>query len=111
MTLKISSSIKIMEQYLYYGIEFLALTILSIKYVYGITHKLDKPGNPFYINFYKFIDMGKDMRRAYEIRKIIFYIFVVTIDSEKDRVRFKKYSENDKYNNILDITVKIPNKK
>ncbi len=83
MTLKISSSIKIMEQYLYYEIEFLALTILSIKYVYGITHRLDKPGNPFYINFHKFIDIGKDMRRADEIRKIIFYIFVLLLIVKK----------------------------
>jgi hypothetical protein len=74
------------------------------KSMYGITHKLDKPGNPFYINFNQFIEIRKDLRRADKIRKINFYMFVVPIAIEKDRVRLEKYSENEKSNNnILDL--------
>ena len=74
------------------------------KSMYGITHKLDKPGNPFYMNFRQFIDIRKDVRRADKIRKTIFYMFVVPIAIEKDRVRLEKYSKNEKSNNnILDL--------
>jgi sterol desaturase/sphingolipid hydroxylase (fatty acid hydroxylase superfamily) len=64
--------------------------------VYGLTRKLDKPGNPFYINFHEFIDIWKDVRRADGIRKIVFYTFGDPIDIGKDKVRLEKERENAK---------------
>ncbi|MEO7802279.1 MAG: sterol desaturase family protein [Ginsengibacter sp.] len=57
------------------------------KVVYGLTHKLDDKGNPFYINFHEFIDIWKDVRRAKGIRKKMFYLFGDPIAVAKDKVR------------------------
>lgn len=56
------------------------------KAVYGLTHKLDNKGNPFYINFHEFIDIWKDVRSAKGIRKKMFYLFGDPIDVAKDKV-------------------------
>ncbi len=45
------------------------------KPVYGLTHKLEKKGNPFYINFHEVIDMWNDVRNATGIRKKFFFLF------------------------------------
>lgn len=58
------------------------------KAVYGLTHKLDNKGNPFYINFHEFIDIWKDVRSAKGIRKKMFYLFGDPIDVAKDKVSF-----------------------
>jgi sterol desaturase/sphingolipid hydroxylase (fatty acid hydroxylase superfamily) len=63
------------------------------KVVYGLTHKLDNSGNPFYINFHEFIDIWKDVCGANGIRKKMFYMFGDPIDIAKDKVRIKDKSE------------------
>jgi len=66
------------------------------KAVYGLTHKLDKPGNPFYINFHEFIDIWKDVCSADGVRKKMFYAFGNPIDVAKDKVRLEKEREKKK---------------
>jgi len=66
------------------------------KVVYGLTHKLDKPGNPFYINFHEFIDIWKDVCSADGVRKKMFYAFGNPIDVAKDKVRLEKEREKKK---------------
>jgi sterol desaturase/sphingolipid hydroxylase (fatty acid hydroxylase superfamily) len=66
------------------------------KAVYGLTHKLDKPGNPFYINFHEFIDIWKDVRRADGIKKKMFYLFGDPIDIAKHKMKFEDKSKRAK---------------
>ncbi len=62
------------------------------KVVYGLTHKLDNKGNPFYINFHEFIDIWKDVRSAKGIRKKMFYLFGDPLAVAKDKVSLKEES-------------------
>lgn len=55
------------------------------KVVYGLTHKLENKGNPFYINFHEFIDIWNDVRSVKGIRKKLFYVFGDPIAIAQDK--------------------------
>ena len=52
---------------------------------YGLTHKLEKKGNPIYINFHEVIDMWKDIKQAKGFRKKMFYLFGDPMDIAKEK--------------------------
>ena len=56
------------------------------KVIYGLTHKLEKKGNPFYINFHEFIDIWRDVRLAKGFKKKMFFLFGDPADIEKERL-------------------------
>lgn len=53
------------------------------KVIYGLTHKIENKGNPFYINFHEFIDIWKDMRKAKGFKRKFFFLFGNPIDVAK----------------------------
>ncbi len=55
------------------------------KVIYGLTHKLEKKGNPFYVNFHEVIDIWKDVSRAKGFKKKMFYLFGDPADVEKEK--------------------------
>lgn len=56
------------------------------KVIYGLTHKLERKGNPFYINFHEFIDIWRDVRTAKGFKKKMFFLFGDPSDIEKERL-------------------------
>lgn len=42
---------------------------------YGLTHNIDKKGNPFHINFHEYADMIRDIRAARTWREKLFFTF------------------------------------
>ncbi|WP_457268795.1 sterol desaturase family protein [Pedobacter sp. UYEF25] len=56
------------------------------KVIYGLTHKLKKKGNPFYINFHEFIDIWKDVRNADGFKNKMFFLFGDPADIESRRI-------------------------
>ncbi|WP_354360262.1 sterol desaturase family protein [Pedobacter sp. UYP30] len=70
------------------------------KVIYGLTHKLEKKGNPFYINFHEFIDIWRDVRLAKGFRKKMFFLFGDPSDIEKERLNtLNKLEQGNRANN------------
>ncbi len=63
------------------------------KVIYGLTHKLENKGNPFYINFHEFIDIWKDVRKAKGFRNKMFYLFGDPGDVAKHKATLMTKSE------------------
>ncbi len=55
------------------------------KVIFGLTHKLENKGNPFYINFHEFIDIWNDVRNVKGMRKKLFYVFGDPIAVAEDK--------------------------
>lgn len=52
---------------------------------YGLTHKLEKSGDPIYINFHEYMDMWKDIKSTKSLRKKLFYLFGDPIDIAREK--------------------------
>lgn len=50
---------------------------------YGITHKLEKKGDPLHINFHEYFDIIADVRKAKGLKKKLFFIFGDPVDIAK----------------------------
>ena len=69
---------------------------------YGLTHKLEKKGNPIYINFHEFVDIWNDMRTAKGLKRKLFFLFgdpndvaKVKAAAAQPKVVQKQYAEVD----------------
>ena len=57
------------------------------KVIYGLTHKLEKKGNPFYINFHEFVDIWRDVSAAKGFKRKMFFLFGDPSNIEKERIK------------------------
>lgn len=57
------------------------------KVIYGLTHKLEKKGNPFYINFHEVIDIWRDVRDAKGFKRKMFFLFGDPSDIHKEKLK------------------------
>ncbi|MFC5283926.1 sterol desaturase family protein [Pedobacter alpinus] len=73
------------------------------KVIYGLTHKLEKKGNPFYINFHEFIDIWKDMRDAKGFKKKWFFLFGDPSDIYHEKL--KSFNHLEQNNSVKDESV------
>lgn len=60
------------------------------KVIYGLTHKLKKKGNPFYINFHEFVDIWRDVRHAKGFKMKMFFLFGDPANIENERLKSLK---------------------
>lgn len=74
------------------------------KVIYGLTHKLEKRGNPFYVNFHEVIDMWNDVRDAKGFKNKMFFIF-----GDPSDVHQRKIGDSNKKESISLHTNKLEN--
>lgn len=52
---------------------------------YGLTHQLERKGDPIYINFHEYVDIWKDIRGARGLKKKFFFLFGNPIDVAREK--------------------------